>query len=82
MKKVCIDDQRLPEGASLKAGHTYTVLEEFINDHDQRVYLIEGAVNGGMTKLGMRWYGYRADRFADPEEDVHLETKFEELYTY
>lgn len=82
MKKVCIDDQRLPEGAYLKEGNTYTVLEEFINDHEQRVYLIEGVVNSGMTKLGMRWHGYRADRFTDPGEDTQLKISFEELYAY
>jgi hypothetical protein len=80
MKKVCINDERLPEGASLKIGNTYTVIEEFINDHEQKTYLLEGVTNSGITKLGLRWHGYRADRFADPGESVQLEINFEELY--
>lgn len=82
MKKVCIDDQHLPEGASLKVGHTYTVIEEFINDHEQKTYLLEGVVNGGMTRMGLRWHGYRADRFAEPDEAVQLKINFEELYAH
>jgi hypothetical protein len=64
---VCINDSRLPEGAVVVKGREYTVIEEFVNNYDQRVYIIEGIVNEGTTKMGMRWIGYDAVRFADPE---------------
>jgi hypothetical protein len=39
-----------------------------INHYDQRVYIIEGIVNKGTTKMGLRWIGYDASRFAEPEK--------------
>ncbi len=61
---VCINDSRLPEGANVVKGREYTVIEEFVNNYDQRVYIIEGIVNEGTTKMGLRWIGYDANRFA------------------
>lgn len=77
---VCINDSRLPEGAQVVKGGEYVVIEEFINNYDQRVYIIEGIVNGGTTKRGLRWVGYDASRFAEPEtlmEEIH-ETEYAE----
>jgi hypothetical protein len=68
MKEViCINDKNMPEGAVVVKGREYTVIEEFINNYDQRVYIIEGIVNDGTTKMGLRWIGYDASRFAEPQ---------------
>jgi hypothetical protein len=71
---VCINDKNLPEGAAVVKGREYIVIEEFVNHYDQRVYIIEGIVNEGTTKIGLRWIGYDANRFAEPEtlmEEIH-----------
>ena len=73
---VCINDSRLPEGAQVIKGREYNVVEEFVNNYDQRVYIIEGIANEGITKMGLRWIGYDASRFADPE------TLMEEIYEH
>jgi hypothetical protein len=68
MKEViCINDKNMPEGAAVVKGREYVVIEEFINNYDQRVYIIEGIINEGTTKMGLRWIGYDASRFAEPE---------------
>ena len=65
MKKVvCIDDKNLPQGAKVVEGQEYEVEREYVNGLDQRVYILKGAVNEGITKLGMHWIGYRSTRFA------------------
>ena len=68
-KVVCVDDSNLPEGAYLMFDMEYEVEHEYVNALDQRVYIIKGAVNEGTTKWGMRWVGYRADRFRCVEYD-------------
>ena len=73
---VCINDKNLPEGAAVIKGREYTVIEEFVNNYDQRVYIIEGIANEGTTKMGLRWIGYDANRFAEPE------TLMEEIYEH
>jgi hypothetical protein len=68
MKKVvCINDRKLPEGAEVVNGREYEVVEEFINNYEQRVFIIAGIKNEGTTKMGLRWVGYDASRFADLE---------------
>ena len=68
MKKVvCINDRKLPEGAEVVNGREYKVVEEFINNYEQRVFIIEGIKNEGTTKMGLRWIGYDASRFANLE---------------
>ncbi len=62
-----MNDTNLPEGAYVMFDMEYEVEQEYINALDQRVYIIKGAINEGTTKLGMRWVGYRADRFRDVE---------------
>lgn len=65
MKKVtCINDKNLPTGAYLVKDDEYTVVDEFINNYGQKVYLLMETTNKGRTKLGMEWYGYDATRFA------------------
>ena len=64
---VCINDKNMPEGAAVVKGREYTVIEEFVNNYDQRVYIIEGIINEGTTKMGLRWIGYDASRFAEPQ---------------
>jgi len=83
MKKViCINNKKLPQGAQLTEGEEYNVQSEYVNALDQRVYIIEGAVNEGTTKWGMRWIGYDAMRFKDADGDlssfrvVHEERNF------
>ena len=71
---VCINDSRLPEGAQVIKGREYTVVDEFINNYDQRVFIIEGIANEGTTKMGLRWIGYDASRFAEPES-LMIETQ-------
>ncbi len=73
---VCINDSKLPEGAEVVKGREYNVVNEFINNYDQRVFIIEGIVNEGITKMGLRWIGYDASRFAD------LESLMEEIYEH
>jgi hypothetical protein len=73
---VCINDSRLPEGAQVIKGREYTVADEFVNNYDQRVFIIEGIANEGTTKMGLRWIGYDASRFAEPE------TLMEEIYEH
>lgn len=80
MKKVkCINDKNLPNGAQLKEGQVYEVESEYLNALDQRVYIISGVPNDGMTKLGMRWIGYDALRFKDVDsvESTKKEYAFE-----
>ena len=68
MKKVvCINDRKLPEGAEVVNGKEYEVVEEFLNNYDQRVFIIAGIKNEGTTKMGLRWVGYDATRFANLE---------------
>ena len=62
---VCINDKKQPEGGELVEGKEYEVEREFINDYEQKVFIIAGINNYGMNKIGMRWYGYDAKRFAD-----------------
>ena len=66
MKRVvCINDRKQPEGGELVEGREYEVEKEFINNYEQKTFVIVGINNYGMTKLGMRWYGYDAKRFTD-----------------
>jgi hypothetical protein len=62
---LCIDDKNLPQGASVKEGEYYPVVDEFINALDQRTYILDGVPNEGRTQLGMIWKGYRANRFLE-----------------
>jgi len=75
---VCINDKNLPEGAAIVKGREYIVIEEFVNNYDQRVYIIEGIANEGTTKMGLRWIGYDASRFAEPE--TLMEETYEHTY--
>jgi hypothetical protein len=63
MEVLCINDDKLPPDAELKEGKTYSVVSEFTNNFDQKVYIIKGLTNRGRTKYGLPWLGYRADRF-------------------
>jgi hypothetical protein len=75
---ICVDAKNLPDGAKLVKDKEYEVENEFVNALDQRVYIIKGITNKGRTKLGMEWYGYRADRFRDVET-IEMEEK---VYDY
>ncbi len=80
MKKVkCINDKNLPLGAQLNSGTVYEVESEYLNALDQRVYIIIGVPNEGMTKLGMRWIGYNSSRFkeVDKIEEVKVEYEYQ-----
>ena len=74
---VCKDDTNLPQGAYVVFNEEYEVEEEFINALDQRVYMLKNAVNEGITKLGMKWRGYRADRFRVVESNSVSEKSYE-----
>jgi hypothetical protein len=62
-----MNDNALPEGAEIIEGNEYVVEKSFINDFEQKTYIIKGIKNFGTTKLGMRWHGYNANRFATIE---------------
>jgi hypothetical protein len=79
-KVVCINDRKQPEGGELVEGKEYEVEEEFINNYEQKTFVIAGINNYGMTKLGMRWYGYNANRFTDL--DALATESYEHVYTY
>lgn len=70
MKVLCIDDTKLPQGASVKKGNEYEVIQQYINGMEQRVYIINGIVNEGRTQFGLHWIGYRAERFVPLENKV------------
>jgi hypothetical protein len=77
MKRViCVNDKRLPEGGNLVEGKEYEVEDEFLNNFDQRVYIIAGINNYGMTKMGLRWYGYNSERFASADNVYEEATEF------
>jgi hypothetical protein len=76
MKVICINDKKLPEGGELIEGREYEVEREFINNFDQKVFVIAGINNYGMTKMGLRWYGYSADRFASADGVYEEATEF------
>jgi hypothetical protein len=66
MKKVvCINDKKLPPGAKIVLDHEYEIESEFLNNFDQKVFIISGITNEGRTKYGLPWKGYNANRFAD-----------------
>tara|TARA_R110000744_G_scaffold15913_1_gene44012 strand:+ start:4258 stop:4506 length:249 start_codon:yes stop_codon:yes gene_type:complete len=72
MKKViCINDKNLPPGAVVVKDKEYTVVNEYVNFLDQRVYILQGIVNEGRTKLGLEWTGFDAKRFADVDKVVN-----------
>jgi len=79
MEVLCINDDKLPPGAELKEGNTYSVISEFSNNFDQKVYIIKGVTNEGRTKFGLPWIGYRADRFVPlTEQSISVKKKKQE----
>lgn len=69
MKKViCVDDSNQPQGANAVKDEEYLIEDEFVNALDQRVYIVVGLNNSGVTKMGMRWNGYKAERFKSTED--------------
>jgi hypothetical protein len=81
MEVLCIDSDKLPPGGEVEEGKTYTVETEFINNFEQRVYIIKGVANEGRTRFGLPWIGYRADRFVPLQEQTvsAKETKYEPI---
>ena len=78
MKSVkCVNDKNLPLGAQLNKGTIYEVDNEYLNALDQRVYIIKGVPNEGMTKLGMRWIGYDALRFTEVDQVKEVKKEYE-----
>ena len=71
MKVVCINDTKQPIGGQVVRGQEYEVLREFINNFDQKVYIIVGITNEGRTAMGLPWVGYNANRFADLQALQH-----------
>jgi len=79
MEVLCVNDDKLPPGAELKEGKTYSVISEFSNNFDQKVYIIKGVTNEGRTKFGLPWIGYRADRFVPiTEQSISVKKKKQE----
>ena len=77
MKKVvCINDKNLPQGAEVVNGKEYYVVDEFVNNFEQRVFIISGIANKGTTTLGLVWLGYCSSRFADLD-DISIEWEAE-----
>lgn len=70
MKKVtCINDKNMFPGAEVIEGHEYIVLDDFMNNWGQKVYILQGIKNDGITPKGLRWYGYDATRFSTAVKD-------------
>ena len=65
MKVICIDDTKQPIGGQVIKDREYEVQKQFINNYDQKVYLIVGVTNEGRTAMGLPWIGYNANRFTD-----------------
>ena len=79
MEVLCINDDKLPLGAELKEGKTYSVISEFSNNFDQKVYIIKGVINEGRTKFGLPWIGYRANRFVPlTQQSISVKKKKQE----
>lgn len=79
MKKVvCINDKNLPQGAEVVNGKEYHVVSEFVNNFEQRVFIISGIANKGTTKYGLNWLGYCSSRFADLD-DISIEWEAENI---
>ncbi len=74
----CVNSKNLPLGASVTEGEVYEVEQEYLNALDQRVYILRGVQNEGITKFGMRWIGYDALRFKETElvKEVKREYSF------
>ena len=73
---VCINDKNLPQGAEVVNGREYYVVDEFVNNFEQRVFIISGIANKGTTRLGLNWLGYCSTRFADLD-DITIEYEWE-----
>ena len=78
----CTNNKNLPEGAYVEEDVQYEVENEYINALDQRVYIIKGAINEGITKMGMRWIGYNANRFSVTNEDRKAEYELEGNFAF
>lgn len=77
MRVVCINDENLPQGAEVVEGREYTVEKTMINIYDEVVYIIAGVNNHGVTKFGLKWTGYKANRFAKLDDVEIKETERE-----
>lgn len=78
MKRVvCINDKNQPEGACVIEGNEYVIEKEYHNALDQRVYIIKGITNEGITKMGMRWIGYDATRFRVTDDSKATKKEYE-----
>lgn len=60
----CINDKNMFHGAEVREGESYEVEKEFINNWGERTYIIRGLKNEGVTPKGLRWRGYKAERFS------------------
>ena len=80
MNVLCIDDKNLPQGASVKEGTEYEVIEQYVNGMEQKVYIIKGVVNEGRTQFGLHWIGYRAERFIALDKKVIEVHDEQEMY--
>jgi hypothetical protein len=73
----CINDKKLPEGASLTKDKEYEIEREFINPFGQKTYLVCGIRNEGITPRGLHWYGFAAERFAVKTKDkIEVEEEY------
>ena len=73
IKVICTNDKKLPPGAEVQEGKEYIVRESFINNFDQRAYVLVGVRNLGRTQYGLPWQGYNATRFKEIEKVEKLE---------
>lgn len=77
MRVVCINDKNLPQGAEVVEGREYTVVKTMVNIYDEIAYIIAGVNNEGVTKFGLKWTGYKANRFAKLDDVKIKETERE-----
>ena len=74
----CIDDTKQPIGGQVIKGKEYQVQKHFINNFDQKVYIIVGITNEGRTAMGLPWKGYNANRFTDIDTQDNREEQYAE----
>ena len=74
----CIDDTKQPIGGQVIKGKEYQVQKHFINNFDQKVYIIVGITNEGRTAMGLPWIGYNANRFTDIDTQDNREEQYAE----
>lgn len=79
MMVLCIDDKGLPQGAEISSGKEYEVEDFFVNSWGQKVYILKGIKNEGITDKGFEWLGYAAKRFVELSGESISVSEYEDI---